>query len=454
MSEVIERPSEERSTALTIIPPAQLPTILAMTGAPDILQSLAAELAAFKADISTPKGRAAIASMAAKVATAKMDIVRIANTTTEEWRTKTKLVVSERKDLEDRMDALKAKVRAPLTEFENREKERVAAHEAALAAIAESPGWGVSETAFELTERLEYLENYPARDWQEFAQRAADALSAEIERTRMLKEAAEKREAEAAELERLRAEQAERDRQEAARLQAEREARIAAEAAEKARAEAERKAAEEARKAEEAVQRAEYHRSMLQHVKEVGFGFIGGQPQASGILQYELTEKIKFDEENFGDLLPEALIARDEALKLIQRAIDVKVERERVEREAKAAEERALRAEADRLASEQRAKEAAEKAERDRTAAEIAAVEAERRRAAQKAESERIEAERRAANLAHRKRINNEALADIVASLAHTDIDYNDGPDIATQIAKAVVAALAKGEIRHCTISY
>jgi hypothetical protein len=402
MSEVIERPSEERSTALTIIPPAQLPTILAMTGAPDILQSLAAELAAFKADISTPKGRAAIASMAAKVATAKMDIVRIANTTTEEWRTKTKLVVSERKDLEDRMDALKAKVRAPLTEFENREKERVAAHEAALAAISEAPGWGVSETAFELTERLEYLENYPARDWQEFAQRAADALSAEIARTRMLKEAAEKREAEAAELERLRAKQAERDRQEAARLQAEREALIAAEAAERARVEAERKAREEREAAERAA--------------------------AAEVARIEREAR--------------------EAAEAAQR------ERDRIAAEARAAEERALRAEADRLASEQRAKEAAEKAERDRTAAEIAAVEAERRRAAQKAEAERIEAERRAANLAHRKRINNEALADIVASLAHTDIDYNDGPDIATQIAKAVVAALAKGEIRHCTISY
>ena len=150
---------------------------------------------------------------------------------------------------------------------------------------------------------------------------------------------------------------------EAARLAAEQAA--AEEAARVAREAAEREAA-----AKLAAQRADYHRRMLQHVKNCGFGFIDEQPQPLGILQHELTTKIKYDEENFGDLLGEAITARDDALKAIQRSIDESTRRAaeeeariaalaKAEREAKESAERAERAEAqreaDRIASHEAA---------------------------------------------------------------------------------------------------
>ena len=83
--------------------------------------------------------------------------------------------------------------------WETAEKARVEAHEASLAAIVEDPAYGQAETAAEIRTRLEVLLNYPARDWQEFATRAAETLAAELARTRGLLEIAERREAERAE---------------------------------------------------------------------------------------------------------------------------------------------------------------------------------------------------------------------------------------------------------------
>jgi hypothetical protein len=421
MNEVIERPSEERSTALTIIPSASLPTILAMTGAPDILKSLSDELAAFKPDISTPKGRAAIASMAAKVATAKMDIVRIANSTTEEWRTKTKLVVSERNDLEERMDALKAEVRAPLTEFENREKERVSGHEQALTQIGGKVHFDGEPSSTEIETRIAELHAVPARDWQEFDQRARDEFSAADERLHGKLARAKQREAQEAEEARLRDEKAERDRLATIKAQEEREAQIAAQAAEQARLAAEAKAAQEAADAAKKVDEAR--------------------------LEAERAARAERDR-----------IEREarEAAEVAQR------ERDRIAAEARAAEERAKKAESDRLAAieatrlaeenaERARKAAAEKAEQDR----IAAVEAERERVARGKEAEEAAATKREANVAHRKRINGEVLADMMKVLRPVAPMVAGGAEAPMEgIAKAVITAIAKQEIKHVTIGY
>lgn len=407
MNEVIEHPGA--STALTIIPQAAVPTILAMTGAPDILQSLANELAAFKADISTPKGRAAIASMAAKVATAKMDIVRIANATTEEWRNKTKLVVSERKDLEDRMDALKAEVRAPLTEFENREKERVSGHEQALTQIGSKVHFDGEPSSTEIETRIAELHAMPARDWQEFDQRARDEFSAADERLHGKLARAKQREAQEAEEARLRDEKAERDRLATIKAQEEREAQIAAQAAEQARLAAEAKAAQEAADAAKKVDEAR--------------------------LEAERAARAERDR-----------IEREarEAAEVAQR------ERDRIAAEARAAEERAKKAESDRLAAieatrlaeenaERARKAAAEKAERDR----IAAVEGERRRQAAAAKSEADAAAAREQNRAHKSKILGEAKLSLIE---------HAGLDEATAVA--VVKAIVAGKITHTSVRF
>ena len=381
----------QHTTVFTVIPRSEISTVMA-ADENDILGKLAKELSGFEADVSTDKGRKEIASKAYKVAQAKQELIRLADRLKEGAQKTIKATNAEVRIIEDRMDALKASVRQPLTDFENREKARVAAHEAALAEINSFSAIPDNWPSGHIATRLEELEQSElrTRDWQEFTHRAIAAVKASHDSLKRAHNAALDREAEAAELERLRAEKAERDRQEAARLQAEREARIAAEAAERARLAAERKAAEEAAAAERKV----------------------------------AEELARIDAE-----------AR-------KQAAAAEAERQRAERETREAEERATRAEAAKVAAEAKAKADAEAAARKAEADRIAAVEAER----QRVERERAAAEaadrKRAADKAHRQKINSEALADLVAA------------GLTEDTAKTAIVAVAQGRVRHIEVKY
>lgn len=372
MSETIEQ------TALTVIPASALPTILAADGATDILRELMDEISDFKPDGSTEKGRRACSSMARKVSIAKQDLIRLAKTLREDADKTIKGIIAEVKVIEERMDGLRDQINAPVLAW----RQRCDGYEQAIEAIKEHPEWGASESAEDIKRRIAHLENYPARDWQEFAQRARDTIDIELVRARRFLAAAEKREAEAAELERLRAEEAERQRIQAEKDRQEREARIAAEAAERAKQEAEARAAQEAAEAE---RRAEAERQKI--IRE----------------------------------------AREREEAAAERERKAKAAAELAEQNRK---EAAARAEQERIAAEQ-------KAERDRQAA----VEAERKRAADEAAALRAEEERRAANQAHRKLINREALADIMVVLGqfYGEPDEKCGIAIVTAIAKGEI---------------
>jgi hypothetical protein len=277
-----------------------------------------------------------------------------------------KAITSERARIEKELDALKDEVRKPLTDWENAEKDRVNGHEKAILDLEALLDFGGHDpSAAQLQERIEILAARPARQWQEFVERASDASLRVGKRLEDLHAAATKREAEAAELARLRAEQI-------AREQKERDDRIAAEAAERARVEAEAKAK---READEAAAKAE-------------------------------------------------------------------AERQRVEREKADAIARAERAEADQkayaAAVEQEAKEAAERAEQSR----LAAIENERKRVAEEAAVAAAATAKREADKKHRAKINNEALAAIVAL------------GVETELARTVIAAIARGEVPHTKMVY
>lgn len=79
-----------------------------------------------------------------------------------------------------------------------------------------------------------------------------------------------------------------------------------------------------------------------------------------------------------------------------------------------------------------------------------AAVAAEQQRVAAKALADKAEADRLTKNVAHRKRIERDVLADMVEAMraaSPTGGDLND-------YAKALIAALAAGKVRHTTIGY
>lgn len=120
----------------------------------------------------------------------------------------------------------------------------------------------------------------------------------------------------------------------------------------------------------------------------------------------------------------------------IRREAELKAQAEAAERQVREAAERA----------ERESQEAARRAEQEKQAA----IEAERRRQAEEAqrqqqEAERIqrEAETKAANIEHRKQVNNAALIDL---MAHAGLDESQ--------AKAVICAVAKGQIAHLHINY
>lgn len=134
---------------------------------------------------------------------------------------------------------------------------------------------------------------------------------------------------------------------------------------------------------------------------------------------------------------------RDAAAK---READLKAAKEKAEADAKAAQDRAEREAREALElAERQAQEAREIAEREKQAA----IEAEQRKAREAeatrmAEEKRIkdEAAARAADVAHRKVVNNKALADLVAV------------GLTEEQARTAITAIAKGEVTAIRITY
>lgn len=210
-------------------------------GVDDVIGKIKAEVSTIVADISTDAGRKAIASTAYKIARSKTALDKMGKDLGENHHKAWKAITTERARIATELDALKDDFRKPLTDWENAEKDRVAAHDDALNQIGLLLLFSQEPSVDEIKVRISDLEALAHRDWQEFAKRAADTVAEAGASLSRKQAAAEKREAEAAELARLRREQAERE-------QRERDERIAREAAERARAEAERAAHAEAAK--------------------------------------------------------------------------------------------------------------------------------------------------------------------------------------------------------------
>ncbi|NCC30168.1 MAG: hypothetical protein EOM22_18960 [Gammaproteobacteria bacterium] len=220
-------------------------------GLSELLSRIEAEARSIVPDTSTDKGRKAIASTAARVARSKTYIDGLGKDFVADLKRTTSAVDAERKLARDRLDALKAEVRKPLTDWENAELARVSRHKIEIATIEARAVGAEGLTSAQIAERIEgVIEAYQVHgEWDEFEpeadaahKKALDALNGALER-------AKRTEAEQVELAKLRAEAAEREQREvaerAAREQKEREERIAAEAEARARI-----AAEQAKQAE------------------------------------------------------------------------------------------------------------------------------------------------------------------------------------------------------------
>lgn len=269
------------TTELASLPPKEtaLAVYTAPAGIDPYLQQIRQEIDAFEPDVSTKKGRDAIASIAHKVARSKVALDNIGKQLVDELKDVPRKIDAERKRMRDLLDQWKDDVRRPLTEWEGAEEARVVAHKNAVQGL-NSHALGLGDlTAAQIRARIEVLNGTAVGpQWEEFEAEAHRVKAQTLETMSEALAAREKHEAEQAELARLRAEAAERAQREAeAKAQAEREAitrreqeakaaaerrelelKLAAERAEREKAEALRREqeakAEAERKAAEAVE--------------------------------------------------------------------------------------------------------------------------------------------------------------------------------------------------------
>ncbi|EPB8981586.1 hypothetical protein [Pseudomonas aeruginosa] len=353
-TQLVEVPAKE--TALQVYSAAN--------GLDPFLAKIREEIDGFVPDVTTRKGREAIASIAYKVARSKTALDNVGKELVAELKEVPKKIDAERKRMRDLLDSWQAEVRRPLTEWEEAEAARVAKHEAGIAQIRAWAEASVIEemSAFYLADRIVKAESVVVdATWEEFEAEAHRAKAASLEGLRSAFAKREQYEAEQAEMERLRAEAA-------AREQKEREERIA------------REAAEQARRQEEAKAQAE----------------------------------------------------RDAA---VRREAEAQAAAERRELELKLAAERAER---EKVEAQRRA----EQAERDAQARAEAAAAAERQRQADEQARIEREAAAREADKAHKKAINNEALAALIAG------------GMPEECAKQAITLIAQRKVPHITINY
>ncbi|PNK73877.1 cell envelope biogenesis protein TolA [Yersinia enterocolitica] len=239
------------ATGLSIVIEAK--NALAVFTQPDhiesILQQVEKEVNSFVPDVSTKKGRDAIASLGLKVAKTKTYLDGLGKDLVTEYKEVPKKIDASRKTVRDRLDALKEKVLLPKLEYEA-EQERIAA-EAAYAAM-----W---QEAHEMDARITAERAAKKESDHEMAllmndafDRDAKAKADEIERLRKAHEEFIAQQA----AEKAKREVEEKARQEvAAAEQRERDAKLAQERAEQAAKDAAAKAERDAKELAERVER-------------------------------------------------------------------------------------------------------------------------------------------------------------------------------------------------------
>ena len=374
--------TENNNNVPVILEQLNAVTVFAPGGVNDILARLKAEAKAeaMMIDISTEGGRKKCASIAYKVARSKTFLDDLGKKLVEGWKESAKLVDTERRKVRDELDALRDEVRRPLTDFEDREKARIAKYETAISGFSDfvaranmaSMAVGASINIKDIISEC----GASSTDMEEFSIRAYDAKQDALSKLGKMLTEAERHETEAAELARLRAESAEREQR--AREHA---------AAERARIEAEAKAERERQRIERET----------------------AEREATAKAEAERKERVA----------AEALAA--------------------AERQRLAAIAAAERAERDRLAAMERAEQARVAAERQAKAASAAAVQRERDRAEAARKAEATEQARREADKTHRAAVNRAA----VSALVIAGLSDDAAKTAVTAIAKGMVAHVA-----------
>ncbi|WP_288378657.1 hypothetical protein [uncultured Acinetobacter sp.] len=289
-------------------------------GIQDLFDRMAEQARSIVPDVTTKKGRDAIASQAYKVSKSKTAVDNHGKDLVAGIKAQAALIDKDRKAWRDQCDALRDEIRKPLDDWEQAEADRVAKHQAVIRAIHSLHDENIlNKESHEIKGYIFDLENMEINSsFEEFEQEAKIAKFETLEKLRTALVTREKYEAEQAELQRL-------QREEAERQQKERDEAIAKAAADKARIDAEQKAQAEREQAERAAKEAQEREARLQAQKEAA----------------ELREQ---------QLKQQAIEQAQQAE--IQKQQAIEAERKRIEAEQAAQQKAQQEAEAARLANE------------------------------------------------------------------------------------------------------
>ncbi|MFQ2715123.1 hypothetical protein ACK3YJ_09560 [Aeromonas caviae] len=232
-------------------------------GVAELLADIRQKATSLVPDITTPKGRKEIASVAHAVARTKTYLDGLGKELTDQYKEIPKRIDANRKTLRDTLDALKDEVRAPLTQYEAAEEARVAALQSRLARLNElGSSASIEIAAADLQVMLQEVEQNALDDsWQELLPQATVAKELATKRLGEALAARQKYESEQAELEQLRQKQAEQDRIDRERL-------IVEQAAEQARREEENRQRLEREAAQHREQEAQRQAQVAQQAAE------------------------------------------------------------------------------------------------------------------------------------------------------------------------------------------
>ncbi|MBI1182618.1 MAG: hypothetical protein GC201_18925 [Alphaproteobacteria bacterium] len=266
MAEVLTAESAAKSSDIAVLV-EKTPSIVLLDAKKfeDFYDEIRRECEAHEPDLSTEKGRKAIASLAYKVARTKTAIDDAGKALNEDARKQISVVDAARKTIRDRLDALKDQVRKPLTDWETAEKARKDEVFQRIEIYRDAGNVTIVDSSDDISAQLEKMraETIDPDVFREDTERAGDILAATIRTLEQALERVRQEEADRAELERLRQEQARRDEEDRIARENAREAeeraareREAAERVERARQEAAeaaaRKAEQKAREEQEA----------------------------------------------------------------------------------------------------------------------------------------------------------------------------------------------------------
>ncbi len=385
--------AESAPTELATILQINKPTELFVAGGLDpFIQGVTkkAEAEATGLDISFPQDREKIASIAYGVAQYKNHAEKTGKAYKESITQMVPVIDAERKRCWNALQALQDRIRAPLTEWETKDKIRVEKFETDIATMIAMRSFVGTPSSELVQSRLEDLYKWKGREWEEFYDRAKTAFSATAMTLINMLEELKKAEVEAAELARFRAEEAERK-------QRERDEQIAREATEQAKNKAEADAAE-------AIEKMARERK-------------AAEDRAYAAELRQKAEKQAADERG-----RKAAIAQATALK--------------------EANERAAKQQAESIAAAARAN-AKAKADQE------AAVQRERDRVAKEAKAQADAQAKREANKKHREKIHRAIFDAIAQELTTLKSDDMDGDR-----AQLIMESIAHGRIPHVSITY